>query len=608
MKFLKKLKEDFENNEKLQMFLQIIFFCLAIVSIVTSVEAFNLLKMASGDVNNILDNWRRVPITDFEVIGFNESCSSGFNLVDMQPLYPGSKLGGCACKDGASYNNATLYSSYDSCGSDKPEPECYQDPKTPSVVLESYHGSKLCIKREGEALVSWENGYEARPNPKRVKHPPSSSSSSLYTCPTGYQMCGEGSLDANRSICFPTTAPCPLTSLEESVTPGNASSSTSFAFKAPHAGYMVGRTEQAMKLPIVDINFAFVGSSRGVCYGTKQNSQGTYDGKGRWSTMSSYSNDYPTKCEKSDTRYEVVTEWQESEFLEHNFWKRKECVNVTSNPNYHETSVPCYSSGYSCEMTTDSSFSCGSSDTTCLSLLAQTECGKFMEAARSLTERWGLHVRTQIYWKEDCEKDFASIKDNRGPLQQAVGTQYTLLIINTIANAFAIFIAVTLFLNLAGVDVPWIPYSGEKERELVKKLKVKVVPLLRIAKVVPLFIGVMIMLRVRFFFASLGQVDCSDSLTNYTFQFLGEQIPKVFLMNVITLAIEGIQLLVPILLVVKERYFDSDASKVQPEEEETEKETELVRLPSQREQEASSDQEGYVIGVERHLLSISRED
>ena len=98
-------------------------------------------------------------------------------------------------------------------------------------------------------------------------------------------------------------------------------------------------------------------------------------------------------------------------------------------------------------------------------------------------------------------------------------------------------------------------------------------------------------------------------MTNYTFQFLGEQIPKVFLMNVITLAIEGIQLLVPILLVVKERYFDSDASKVQPEEEEeTEKETELVRLPSQREQEASSDQEGYVVEVEGGLLSISRED
>ena len=138
-----------------------------------------------------------------------------------------------------------------------------------------------------------------------------------------------------------------------------------------------------------------------------------------------------------------------------------------SNPNYFETGTSCSASPYSCELNPASSFQCAPNDGICEDLTSQSECGKLMEAARGTTKVWGLHARTQIYWKESCEKDFNSIKSNRGPLQQAVATQYTLMIINTVANAFMIFICFTLILNLQGVDVPWIPYAGEQERELI---------------------------------------------------------------------------------------------------------------------------------------------
>lgn len=610
MKFIQDLKDKYEESKKMQIAVQVFFFALAIASIVTAVEAFRLLKMAYGDVNSILDNWKTVPITDYEVIGYNESCSAGFSLLNMQPDYPGSKPGGCACTQGATYQNESVYSSYSSCEDNQKQPNCYQDPSLPPVSLTSYHGSKLCVKREGEPLVSWEHGYEARPNPKRVV---SGGQTVSYRCPTGYQVCGEGTLDANRSICFPTTSPCPLTSLEESAT-ALPSKNKSLAFKAPNSGYMVAGREEAMKLPIVDLHFALVGGSRGVCYGTDRRLQTEYDGRGRWSTPDAYQSSYPDSCDRSDTRYEVISSWDEGDFLEHNFWKQSECANVTSNPNYQETGIVCSSSSYTCEMTTDSSFACDSSDNICLSLTSQTECGKFMEAARSVSGTWGLHARTQIYWKEDCEKDFDVIKENRGPLQQAVGTQYTLLVINCVANGFAIFIAVTLILNLSGMDVPWIPFDKEREREIVKKMKEKIVPILRIAKIVPLFIGVMIMVRIRFFFAALGKVDCSDSLTNYTFRFLGEQIPKVFLMNLITLILEGIQLIVPVFLLIRNRCFNKeDLSKVQPEEE-TEEETELVRLAARREGDSPVPREGHVLSVERGentspgLLVLPRRD
>ena len=143
----------------------------------------------------------------------------------------------------------------------------------------------------------------------------------------------------------------------------------------------------------------------------------------------------------------------------------------------------------------------------------------------------GLYVRPQIYWQEDCDKDYDSVKSNRGPLQAAVATQYMLVIVNLIANVLALFIGISLIVNMVNGDVPWIPFEGEKEKKLIEFMKKNFVNTLRVVKVVFLIIGIGIMSSVEGFFKELGEVNCSDDLTNYTFQYLGEQIPKVFMFD-----------------------------------------------------------------------------
>ena len=101
---------------------------------------------------------------------------------------------------------------------------------------------------------------------------------------------------------------------------------------------------------------------------------------------------------------------------------------------------------------------------------------------------------------------------------------------NIIANVVSMIVGCILLLLLCGYDVklPFLKgHSPEEEKKKIESTNKKIVNVLRVLKCVFLIIGITIMSRIEGFFKELGEANCSDDLTNFTFQHLGEEIPNV---------------------------------------------------------------------------------
>jgi len=291
MGFIQDMKEKYEDSKNAQVAAQVFFICLAISSIITAVAAFNLLKDAAVDVNDIIKNWRTVPLTHVTGMRYNESCPAGWEDLPTTTYWPGSKSGGCACPLNAfsiqdvetdGYQNST----YTSCDGNQTIGGCKQDPSIDGFNLRSWEGTKFCYKRSGEAAVTWDGpDYDVRPNPA--------------SCPSGYHQCGTGTYDSTRAICYPTGVICPFTHAEEG---SSASLNESIPYE-DSSGFLNLDRETSDQLPLVNVKIAIDGGSRGVCYGQDKNLQNSYDGKAQWGSNFEISNQYPDSCGRVDTRF-----------------------------------------------------------------------------------------------------------------------------------------------------------------------------------------------------------------------------------------------------------------------------------------------------------------
>lgn len=68
----------------------------------------------------------------------------------------------------------------------------------------------------------------------------------------------------------------------------------------------------------------------------------------------------------------------------------------------------------------------------------------------------------------------------------------------------------------------------------------------RLCKLAPLIITIIVINKLKGFFVQLEGQECSDSVTNYTIQFLAKTLPQVMNSNFTTLAMDVIQLLMAI--------------------------------------------------------------
>lgn len=208
---------------------------------------------------------------------------------------------------------------------------CVSQPAIGSVSLDYWRGKYVCYKREGEAQLL--SKTETRPVP-----------SAAATCASGYQACGAGTLDGDRTTCQPSAATCPLTgATAATATPSGYVASSALASTDTTSWYT--RASYSGEVPINDIKLAlwYPDGKRGDCFGTGAD-QTSYDLPGR---SFNYDNDYPSVCSKRDERWAALDLRTEADVLSDHFDLHANCTGATNISDYVATGTACGAAPFS---------------------------------------------------------------------------------------------------------------------------------------------------------------------------------------------------------------------------------------------------------------------
>ena len=155
--------------------------------------------------------------------------------------------------------------------------------------------------------------------------------------------------------------------------------------------------------------------------------------------------------------------------------------------DYQSTGVKC-TDGYSTDpwdtsdcnvygqTTTNSSFSCSSSDTVCKNIMYQTRCGALKRwAAESYSNAelsWAIMARHEIYWDPECVGTMEQVVEVQPAIKNGRGMLLAIMVLNIIIGSILGFIVpFTTIRNLQGKDWPCIPGEGETERKIIDAFK-----------------------------------------------------------------------------------------------------------------------------------------
>ena len=202
---------------------------------------------------------------------------------------------------------------------------CIDQPKIGSVSLDVWRGKYVCYQREGEAQMLSKTAL--RPVP-----------SAAGTCPSGYQACGVGTMESDRTTCQPLTSSCPITGATAATsTPSGYDAGSALASTDTTSWYT--RVSYAGEMPINEVMLALwdPDGKRGDCYGSGDD-QSSYGGSGR---SFHYDNNYPSECSTRDKRWEVLDLNTESEVLSANFDLQPSCTDTTIKSDYISTGTKC---------------------------------------------------------------------------------------------------------------------------------------------------------------------------------------------------------------------------------------------------------------------------
>lgn len=189
---------------------QLVSIGMTVACIVLAILAYIDLSNYTSDVEDILKNWKTLPIIEVYVANFTQGCADGYNTASVSNTnFPGLSKGHCACTQ---YSLSLSY--YPNCSTaDEDSSYCMSANSLNGVDAESWRREKICYKRGGEASVNFKNGYYRRPYPD-----------SKGDCPSGYKKCGIGSYEDDRAICFPIDSHCPITGMLIATSPPSGGS------------------------------------------------------------------------------------------------------------------------------------------------------------------------------------------------------------------------------------------------------------------------------------------------------------------------------------------------------------------------------------------------
>ncbi len=541
-------------------------------------------------------------------VNYDETCPTGFTSFNFG-TFTGSSKGACACVS----NSLGYTSTYANC-SDTIEltSECASDPViTSDIDLKLWRGKRLCYQRAGQAACEFDRKKQesykytgaAATTPWRRPRPAKDGS-----CPTGYQRCGEAGTSTyseSRAICFPNDVPCPLTGLKvasaSTVATVIAAGYTEYLGTFDDSYELYGRRDGVSDvLPTIYIEDALAELSGGtsydkLAYKSSDNKRGKcYNGQGKAQSVPgkfSYNNDYAaanyvndyweydfnTKCSRTDGRWDIIDNNNiESHYIRNFQYLVEDCQTnrgstdfyALQDSNYVVNNDPdIYQGGsitgsYSRVWDVDpllyftSAPTCAVNDAICNNVYYQTECGKYIHLAHQFERSWedttyGLYSQSEIYWSEDCSSEQV-IYDNYGALRAVTAAQLAVVITNT-------------FFGIIGIAMIVITVSKQRVKNVAANFvnmttKTRVEPnqwidyLIMVCKLAPILASLVITGASYKVWYSVGaSKDCSDSTTDYTFNFLASKLPEIYNNTVSTFVLDIILLCNGTLAILQER-------------------------------------------------------
>mmetsp|Transcript_21179 Transcript_21179/g.27542 ORF Transcript_21179/g.27542 Transcript_21179/m.27542 type:complete len:712 (-) Transcript_21179:83-2218(-) len=498
----------------------------ALFSLISAIIALTAFEAATDNLTAVIGNWERSPVTGI-YLSSSETCPTGYSLMD-DPKWPGTYSSACACPTDAfsTIEGSLQYSSASAtCDANQTDGGCFSQATLSSVSLKEWRGMYICLKREGEAQLL--SSSKTRPIPKKNG-----------VCQSGYQACGTGTYDNARTICFPDTYDCPVSGVTTATSLPDGYESTN-AMSTDDSNIWYSRNSYMDEMPINHIELVLYkpNGKVGQCFLGGGNHE-SYDGDTNGYT---YANNYPTKCSKLDTRWETLDYQTETDYLQENFDNEDSCQDDTDIADYIATGTKCGTypnTDTDCMMygASSSSISCSSTDSVCLNINYQSNCGALTRWANQNDQYWAVQFRREIYWKSDCDSSMTDIKAIQEPIdsiQQALGWNMGFSITGNVIGAIfaiAIYHVKTQPQSSTKVSTFLCCFHGHDKAEYATKMEntnKKISLALCFIKFIPTMVAIGFFGRVAGVIKRAAEGDCSDSddkLTQTTFTSLHSEL------------------------------------------------------------------------------------
>eukprot|EP00164_Ancoracysta_twista_P006089 GFYU01008402.1.p1 GENE.GFYU01008402.1~~GFYU01008402.1.p1 ORF type:complete len:539 (+),score=157.59 GFYU01008402.1:170-1786(+) len=468
-----------------------------------------------ADIGSTLDNWKLKPIVELELVAAGASCSTNFeNIKEMK--WPGAKAF-CDCPVGARTANGTVTSHIGTCTTEETgaTPPCVTDPAVASILLDSWRGRRLCVRRE----TSY-NAFLGRPRET--------------SCGSGQINCG--SYDGSSvKICYPSTSGggrCPVTQML--VVSGSVfttltaawKNQTPLTFSDTASSRLVFTIATTSGRPVVEVKMTEGKPCRS---GVDQGIQGrAFNSRIQ---------------ERSNTGGCAANDWDEvdASYAWKGLGRWKIADTLQEDTLYAENGVP----------------------------------SKFRDASTNPNYNWYISYREEILWRPKCDDIMspADVEESSDPLKTVLQMQELVLAFQIIAFIIlGLFYPYAVIKNRTGGDVACIPGDGMAEYRFLKNFKKYGGLSVKVATLIPLAIALAAAGEIRGVLDKAEDNNCSDPVTNSAFGDSGDFIEAVYTGNTRSIILDCLALAHALIMALlewrKKRKARVAAAEQVPQEEE----------------------------------------
>lgn len=497
---------------------------MAAWSMASVVSAYNELKDNTGNINDLVDNWQTAPLYNVTVVPNGAACPSGFKSLTTT-AWPGADMLYCVCPSGASWDGDSFSTSGGSCSTNATKAGC-SAPSNPGYInrrdmtsMTSSIGS-ICAQARGPPAIAADG--KVRPAPVNGQ------------CESGWRTCGTGS--GNNSFCWPTSEPeCPVTRAEVITLAAYMSNTAAWSSAVNLPGdatrvLAIARGESfstgSVQLPVVDSFGAYSGQVFRFDRGARS-----------WDGQATVGNKFPMESQYTllDTRYSSIASFDMKTAMQQSFPDPMNPATCQPGVTWRDGSPT----------------PCSSGDSVC-NFMTQPVCDQWTGFLNAASGTWDAVSRYQLPWKAQCEVTMSDVQAHQSPVNDLLGKQQALMIVNIISNSVSMLIALLVCLSVFSGDLKCIPGSGEGELYLLKLVKTWVSALGKAPRIALVVIVTIIVANIKGFFPVAAQSECGDAITTETLQYFADTLTRVYSKNIQACVADGVSLLMLVVTIIGE--------------------------------------------------------